>query len=397
MMRVAMVNTARERGGAARMAALLAQTLHNHFDDVQATLYHCEDQRRTPPFHGLKRPLSRPLNALLARLGGSTWVCDMGVAQDIIEKTREADLLHIHNLHGYYLNYPKLLQAWQDRPVVWTLHDMWGLTGRCGFSHLCVYWKKGCEYCPHKDYYPRSWIDRARHEFKIKTALFSGLNRLSIVSPSQWLADLAVERGFAQEKVHVIPNPVNTNSLRVIDKETARNTLNLPKKEFIALFVAADCGDSRKGYRDFAQIIKATRCMGIAVGKPPVTPETMIQHTGQISSRDLISQYYCAADVYIIPSYADNYPNTVIESLICGTPVIGYNEGGIPSQLDLPYCQLVKKGDLTSLVNSVGTLINGGGKNTEIRLDLNQKAVIRWAPITITEQYLVVFKQATEQ
>lgn len=393
MIRVAMVNTARTQGGAARVAALLTQTFYDRFDDVEAALYHCEDREQKPPFFGLKHLLSRPLNAILARLGGSTWVCDMGLAQTLIEKNRDADLLHIHNLHGYYLDYWRLLQAWQDRPVVWTLHDMWGLTGRCGFPMACQEWRRGCKRCRHKDYYPRAWFDRARHEFNAKSALFFGLNRLAIISPSQWLAGLAVERGFPPDSVHVIPNPLDIDRLEVIDKITARKRLNLPENAFIALFVAADCADGRKGYRDFAYAVQAAECVGIAVGKPPRNPEPTIRHTGPIDARAVLTRYYCAADVYIIPSYADNYPNTVIEALACGTPVIGYDEGGIPAQLDNPYCSIVPKNDKGKMADLLSLYSHRQKKSPLIEKRLAFSANTQWNPYSIAQTHMNLYKK----
>ncbi len=393
MIRVAMVNTVRTQGGAARVAALLAQTFHDHFDDVDVTLYHCEHRERTPPFYGLKRPLSRPLNAFLARLGGSTCVWDMGVAGDIVDKTRNADVLHIHNLHGYYLDYPKLLHAWRDRPVVWTLHDMWSLTGRCGSSSECSSWRLGCPMCPYKKYYPKAWIDNAKREFQLKQYLYSIMNSLTIVTPSNWLSDLALQRGFSREYVHVVPNPVDTTKFGPIDKYKARKELNLPDNAYLALFVASDCGDRRKGYADFAHAVIKSGCLGLAVGKRPPQPAQGVLHTGSVSDQSAINLYYCASDVFIIPSYADNYPNTVIEALISGTPVIGYEEGGIPSQLDLPHCRIVAKGDRQALCDALVNLVAGDGKESSQSRELSEIAQRRWAPQTVADQYRNIYRK----
>ena len=394
MIRVAMVNTAKSKGGAARMAALLAQTLHDHFDDIAVTLYHCEDRLNDSPFRGLQRRFSRPMNALLARMGGSTWVYDMGVAREIAQKTLDADILHIHNLHGYYLDYPALLSAWSERPVVWTLHDMWGLTGRCGFTFDCDRWHHGCHRCPNKHYYPKAWIDRAKNEFKAKNALYASLNRLSIATPSQWLADLAIKRGFPEDCVHTVPNPVDTTNFGIIGKQKAREALDLPGDGFMALFVASDCGDPRKGYADFAFAMRQSNCFGVAVGQHPPRPAKGIRHTGRISDPSTINRYYAAADVFIIPTYADNYPNTVIESLVSGTPVIGYAEGGIPSQLDLPNCFLVAKGNREALSEALRKVAGNGGKEDGMAAELAAIAKRRWALETAASDYRRLYRVA---
>jgi putative colanic acid biosynthesis glycosyltransferase len=391
ILKVALVNTALTRGGAARMAANLTQKLCEK--GIEATLYHSENRNYTPPFRGLKKNGSRQTNALLARLGGSLWVEDFGLAEDLIKLTASADVLHIHNLHGYYLNYRKLLKTWRNRPIVWTWHDMWGATGRCGSSHECTLWKSGCSYCPNKNLYPSAWIDNAASEFQKRQEIFFELNNLWIVSPSDWMAQIIEIRGFPPERIKVIPNPINAN-FQFIDQSEARRLLSLPSEDFIALFIASDCGDSGKGYQDFAQALMKTNAMGIAIGKPPPHKYSKIFHTGSIGDPVLLNKYYAAADVMIIPSYADNYPTTVIESLICGTPVIGYAVGGIPSQLSLPYCQIVNRGNIDDLFKALQLQMDVNKKNAQMSWAIASEASDRWSSTTITEPYINLYRSA---
>jgi glycosyltransferase involved in cell wall biosynthesis len=220
--------------------------------------------------------------------------------------------------------------------------------------------------------------------------------RLTIVTPSQWLADLAIERGFPEERVHIVPNPVDTANLYAIDKQTARSVLNLPDDVFIALFVASDCGDPRKGYTDFAYAVSQNRCCGVAVGKYPPSPAKEIRHTGRIYDPAVINKYYAAADVFMIPTYADNYPNTVIEALVSGTPVIGYAEGGIPAQLDLPHCRLVTKGDRRALAGAMRKCADGS-KDSAMAAELSGIAKRRWAPNTVAAVYRRLYQAAIAQ
>lgn len=391
---IAMVNTEATRGGAARMAASLVKTINSQSSGISATLFHCEDNLEVDHLVGLKRRGSRPINAGLARLGGSYAVCDLGVANELIERTKEADVLHVHNLHGYYLNFEKLLLAWKERPVVWTWHDMWGATGRCGFAFDCEGWKAGCKKCPSMETYPAAWIDRARSEFSKKGALYGQMKNLTIVSPSQWLADIAIERGFDPKKVTVIPNLVDIDRFKLIFKGEARAELNLDPEKFVVLFLASDCGDKRKGYDDFAQVTRNQPWQAIAVGKPPAEPADHILHVGVVKDQKMINRYYAAADVMVIPTYADNYPNTVIESLLSGTPVVGYNEGGVASQLDLDGCKVVEKGSVDGLINEMKSYIQSGGKTEALSCNLSGLAVNRWSPDRITDLYLDLYQNA---
>jgi putative colanic acid biosynthesis glycosyltransferase len=139
-----MVNTEMTRGGAATVAASLVAGINDYAHDYSAHLYHCENRQNSSYETGLKVPFSKYINVGLARLGGAYAVADFGVAKNIIGSTSDTDVLHVHNVHGYYLNFERLLLAWKDRPVVWTWHDMWGATGRCGSSAKCIGWKNGC-------------------------------------------------------------------------------------------------------------------------------------------------------------------------------------------------------------------------------------------------------------
>ncbi len=391
---LAMVNTALTRGGAARMAASLVDIINQQSETVSATLYHCENREVHSNTIGLKRPISRQINAGLARLGGSYAVTDFGVADQLIKSTENADVLHVHNLHGYYLNFERLLLAWRDRPVVWTWHDMWGATGRCGSSSDCEKWKQGCPNCPMMNYYPAAWIDRAASEFEKKTWLYSQMKNITIVSPSQWLADIAVKRGFDQDNVVIVPNPVDTQKFKLINKLVARKELGLEKDSFTVLFLASDCGDERKGYSDFLKITSDKPWQAVAVGRLPQKTAAHITHAGEINDQSLVNSYYAAADVMVIPTYADNYPNTVIEALSSGTPVIGYDEGGVASQLDMPSCVVVEKGDWQAIRKALEKQATLGIKTEQLSSLLNAKANARWQSTFIVNQYIDIYSRA---
>jgi len=387
-----MVSTAKTRGGAARMATTLAGSISKIDPAVSVQFYHCDDNDQQQGVTGLKHPLSREINATLARLGGARLVFDFGVAEQIINETQDADILHIHNLHGYYLNYEKLLNAWKDKPIVWTWHDMWGATGRCGFSFDCIGWKTGCGACEYKSYYPSAWVDFSKQEFFAKTQMYSKLSKLFIVSPSRWLADIAVERGINDSNVLVIPNPVNTKDYQVNDVDEAKKIVGLADKKYI-LFVAADCNDERKGYEDFLAVIEKTQLNGLVVGSPPDKKSENITYVGAINSAADLSKYYSASELMIITSKQDNYPNTVVESMACGTPVVGYAVGGIPSQMPSFWDGVVPANDIDQLAEKVKAYMDKGGKNVELQAKFRQHAEQNSSPESVSKQYLQLYKK----
>lgn len=386
---VAMVNTELTRGGAARIAANLTSLINKSDSDCEAILYHCENSIKRDNVVGLKRFFSRQLNAGLMRLGGSFLTADMGVAKEVSRYSRDANILHIHNLHGYYLEIEKLLYSWRERPIIWTWHDMWGATGRCAFSLECEKWKSGCDVCPNKNYYPAAWNDRAKNEYQKKTCIYRKLDNLTIVSPSEWLANIALERGFAREQVKVIPNPIDTSRFDLIDKKEARAKLGLPGDSFICLFIASECDDVRKGYADFCEVCHGKDLFPIAVGTKPKQPNDNVLHLGRIKIDLDLNMYYSASDVMIIPTYADNYPTTIIESLVCGTPVIGYDEGGVGSQLEgMPNSKIVKKGNKQELRRAILDLKEIGSVDNRA---ISEMAKNRWSQDAIVDKYVQLY------
>jgi len=393
-MKVAMVNTARTLGGAAGMASSLAVAVNNVQKGVSTTLFHSEDRQRSETFYGLKKTGARPLSALLTRLGATRRTADLGLARELSEIIENFDVLHVHNLHGYYVDYRALMKAWNERPLVWTWHDMWGATGRCAAVYECTLWQSGCQQCPSPKGYPATWVDRARQEFLDKQSIFLRNPNLYIVSPSQWLAQIAISRGFRPDRVRVIPNPMDLDKCNPIPKDAARKQLGLPLDKFVALFVASDCGNKRKGYEDFAHAVEQASVLGLALGKAPAKPAAGIRHLGRTTDSQLINLCYSASDVLVMPSYADNYPNTVIEAIANGTPVIGYDVGGVASQLDNSFCRVVTKGDQNGLTLSLRSLRDQGGKTPQIAAELSAIALERWHPAVVAEQYIQVYQTA---
>ena len=395
---VAMVNTAIESGGAAKMAVNLCRAINRLPKNVSAKLYHSEDAQILKDVIGLKKNGSRYLNAGLERLAGNFAAYDLGFSREFLKLTSGADILHLHNLHGYYVNSEELIDGWGVRPIVWTWHDAWGATGRCCSPMKCTLWKSGCSRCPNMSNYPASWIDNADADFVRKKRLFGSLANLWIVSPSAWLAEIACQSGFNKDRVVVIPNPVDTNKFRLIPKKVARGRLGIADDVFVPLFLAADCGAKSKGYDDFAEATANPNWHPIAVGKMPKNVGEFVNHVGLVKDIDLLNHYYAAADVMIIPSYADNYPNTVIESMASGTPVIGYDEGGISSQLEsMPECVVVSRGNVSELRRAVDSFSSGQAYDASKGDLLRDMALQRWESTRVAAKYVQLYERVSQR
>lgn len=275
------------------------------------------------------------------------------------------DIIHLHNIHGYYLNYPILFQFLRSfhRPVVWTLHDCWPITGHC--SHFmysgCDKWKTGCYDCEEKGEYPKSFfLDRSERNYRLKKETFSSLPNLTLVPVSHWLESVLKESFLSLYPAKCIYNGIDTDQFRII--EHAKNLVGMPDK-LIVLAVASKWTD-RKGLNDIVKIRQELddRFVIVIVGLSEVQKKEMpagIVGITRTNSIETLAQYYSAADVFINPTYEDTFPTTNLEAMACGTPVITYNTGGSPEPIDQHTGRVVSRGDLNALLNAIREICTG--------------------------------------
>ena len=281
----------------------------------------------------------------------------------------DPDIIHLHNLHGYYINIeiPFDYLRKSDKPIVWTLHDCWPFTGHCSHYDFigCDLWKTECHNCPNKLAYPASWlIDNSTNNFHRKKAIFSGLDKLILVAPSEWLArDLKMSflKGYT---IRVMPNGINQTLFKPgTDTEIVKEKYGLKNKRII-LGVASFWG-RHKGLADFIKlsgmISKDTVILLIGLNKTQKRnlPSNIIGISRTENIEELVS-FYSLADVFVNPTYVDTFPTTNLEALSCGTPVITYNTGGSPEAIDTDTGIVVDKGDILGLKTAVDLALKNG-------------------------------------
>lgn len=270
------------------------------------------------------------------------------------------DIIHLHNIHGYYINIELLFEYLKkiDKPVIWTLHDCWSFTGHCScFDYIgCEKWKTGCCGCPQKKSYPSSlFLDNSKENFAMKKEIFTGVNNMTLVTPSKWLADLVKESFLGEYPIKVINNGIDLNVFKPTESNF-RERYNLENK-FIILGVANIWGE-RKGYDYFIDLSKKIKedevivMVGVTKRQKNKLPKNIIGITRTNSAREL-AEIYSAADVFINPTLEDNFPTTNLEALGCGTPVITFNTGGSPECISEGCGFVVEKGNLAELINSI--------------------------------------------
>ena len=271
-----------------------------------------------------------------------------------IEKIRP-DIVHLHNLHDHYLNYPLLLDYLQKKeiPTVWTLHDCWPFTGGCNhFTPFnCEKWKSSCANCPDKR---GICADRSREQFLLKSEILGKIKNLTLVPVSDWISGFLDESFLAGKNRLTIHNGIDIEVFRPLENEASR------RGTFKIIGVASKWSKS-KGLDDFIKLRDALTqdfeiCLaGLDKKMINKLPEG-IKGISQTTDVSKLVRLYNEADVYVNPTYADNFPTTNLEALACGTPVITYRTGGSPEAIDKKTGIVVEQGNIAALVNAIRSL-----------------------------------------
>ena len=259
---------------------------------------------------------------------------------------RRPDILHCHNLHGAYFDLRALPWLSHQVPVVLTLHDAWLLSGHCAHSFNCDRWKTGCGNCPDLTIYPSIKRDTTADNWQWKRDIYAK-SRLYIATPSHWLMHKVDQSILAPAVIEarVIPNGVDLTVFHPGDQRETRAALDIPQDAKMLLFV----GNTTRSnpWRDYATLelvvervaehMQDERIILVCLGE-----EGKWKRIGRVEVRfisyqkdpTMVARFYQAADIYVHPSKSDTFPNTVLEALACGTPVISTPVGGIPEQVN---------------------------------------------------------------
>lgn len=269
----------------------------------------------------------------------------------------DPDIIHLHNLHGYYINIELLFQYLKscNKRIIWTLHDCWAFTGHSAYCDAvrCERWKTGCYKCPQKKVYPKSYVDASKKNWIRKRALFSGIPNMAIITPSYWLANLVRESYLKEYQVMVIHNGIDISNFYPLANDF-KEVYNLVGKTII-LSVATVWNDL-KGYHDFlklASILNDTYRIvmvgGMTEEQIKELPKNII-HINKTRSIKEMAYLYNAADVYVNLTVCDTYPTVNLEAVACGTPVITYDVGGSAENARAYGGIVVKRGDMDTIV-----------------------------------------------
>lgn len=399
-MRLALINAESGKGGG---PATICDDIYYNFinasNDNQALVCYgrqCNDKTDVERYKiGNKSDIAWHL--FVTRFFDAHGLASKSATKKLIERLKEfqPDVVNLHNIHGYYINYKLLFNYFKEAniPVVWTLHDCWPFTGHCAYFDLagCDKWKTQCGNCPQENTYPASLVDRSKRNFELKKELFAGIsNQLTIVTPSAWLGNLVKESFLKDCRVEVINNGIDLNTFKPMPGSFKKKHGIEDKKMVLAL---ASEWTIRKGFKDIiylgTQLPNDYQLVMVGLAEEQLTkiPENIIAITRTNNVQQLI-EIYSEADVFVNASVEDNFPTVILESLACGTPVVTYDTGGCKEEIDEDTGVLVEKYAKDKLVDAVISI----GSKTEQRVEDCIKKATTFEKKKMYDKYNRLFK-----
>lgn len=369
-MKLMLINTSVNSGSTGRIAEEIGQTaIYNGYESYFA--------------YGR---LGRPSKSTLIRIGNDTDIKLHGIKSMLFDKhgfgsktaTRrfiaeieriQPDVINLHNIHGYYLNVEILFEylATKNIPIVWTLHDCWPFTGHCSYfdRYHCMRWKTGCYSCPNYKGYPKSlFLDRSKTNYARKKELFNKPKNITFVAVCNWMANNVKASFLGAYPVETIYNGVDLDVFRprfngkeLEDFKLFKQKLGIKDGVNIVLGVAS-IWDKRKGLDDFVKLRDmlndeyAIILVGLSDKQIQSLPQGIVG-IKRTESVEQLAELYSLADVFVNPTYVDNFPTTNIEALACGTPVITYKTGGSPEAIDEMTGVVVEQGNINKLKEAI--------------------------------------------
>ena len=336
-------------------------------------------------------------HAIESRLLDNHGLASRCATKSFVQRIKEIkpDIIHLHNIHGYFLNYRILFDylGKVDIPVVWTLHDCWSMTGHCvHFESVgCDKWLTGCHDCKYYGTYPSSLFrDNSKQNYYLKKYYFTLPRNLTIVPVCHWLDNIVKESFLSKYPTRVIHNGID---LSVFSTQSVSPTQN---EKFTILGVASNWKYD-KGKAEFSKLSENESYRVIMVGvsddiKKELPPT--IQCVRRTSNVEELIKLYSMADVLVNPTQNDTYPTVNLEAIACGTPVITYKTGGSPEAVNEETGIVVERGDYEGLVKAIESIRNKTDEDRKIqRIKCRERAEQFFDKNVCYEQYLKLYQE----
>lgn len=366
-MKILQINSVCGRGSTGRIVTDIADTLRKNGHESYVAYGYGDSNE--PNSYRMESNLYLKYNILKTRLFGKHGFYNKGATKGLVDWITQVDpdAIHLHNIHGHYLNIDMLFCFLKSRqkPVIWTLHDCWSFTGHCAhFDYVgCERWKTECKQCPQQRKYPDSWLlDRSQESYRDKQGLFTSLDKMILVTPSKWLANQVKQSFLKDYPTITINNGIDLNTFKPTGANI-RDKYGL-KDKFIVLGVA-NYWDETKGLHSFSYLSRILddkyqiMLVGISQRQRRKLPSNIIC-VQKTSDLETLAGIYSTADVFVNPTLEDNFPTTNLEAIACGTPVITFDTGGCKEIIDDYTGTVIPQGDMKTLIESIKKICTSG-------------------------------------
>lgn len=410
-MKILIVNTYDILGGAARAAYRLHRSLLSAgIDSKMLVQIKKSDDYTVIPVYGINKvgkliSLIRPtLDQIPLKFYKNRIKTPFSPAwlpfSKVVEKINEInpDIVHLHWISGGMIKIEDLAKI--NKPIVWTLHDNWAFTGGCHIKWNCERYTDSCGACPvlgsDKEY------DLSKKGWIRKNKVFKKIN-IVIVSPSKWLYDCSKKSSLLKDKRHkVIPNPINLDLFKPVDKSISRKIWNLRQdKKLIAFGAVSATSDINKGFKELSEALYKITVkknielvvFGSCEPKNPPNFEFKTHYLGHLHDDVSLVTLYSAVDVVVVPSLQENLSNTIMESLACGTPVVAFNVGGNSDMIEhLKNGYLAKPFDTDDLRNGIEWVLNTPNYD-ELCKYAREKVLKEFDSKIVAKKYIELYKE----
>lgn len=313
-----------------------------------------------------------------------------------------ADIVHFHATHGGFINYLALPSLTRHKRALFTLHDMWLMTGHCAISYDCDRWKFGCGKCPYPDSYPAIRRDATKIEWKLKKWVY-GRTNLSIVSLSNWQTEQIKASMLNRFPVHHIPNGIDTAVYKPLDREQCRSVLGIPLGKRVLMFAAPRLDAHWKGgdlllesLRSLPMSLKERTVLLLLGDKGDAIAHSGIQtlKMGHISNDRLKAALFSASDLFVHPTRADMFPLVLQESMACGTPMVSFRVGGVPDLVRPGITgYLAEPGNTSDFRNGIIQLLEDDSLHSHMSRQCRAIALKEYTVELQVQRYIALYKR----
>ena len=397
-MKVAQINVVCGKGSTGKICVEIGNCLDT--DNIENQIYFISGTKTYKNGVKYSNTFYTKFMALFSRIFGNYGFNSKFATLKLVKKLKRfnPDIIHLHNLHGHNVNLKILFDylSKNNKKVVWTFHDCWAFTAYCSHFTMikCDKWETGCYKCPQTRNI--TWFfDRSKSIYKRKKRLITRLKNLTIVTPSQWLADLVKQSFLRDYPVKVINNGIDLSVFKPTESNF-RERYNIPAEKYILLGVAFGWG-KRKGLDVFIELSKrlTDNYQIVLVGTNDKTdkqlPDNIISiHRTQNQTE--LAEIYTAADLFVNPTREENYPTVNMESLACGTPVLTFRTGGSPEIIDETCGSVVDCDDIAALESEIKRICTENPYSKDAcltrakRFDMNERF----------QEYIELYGQCTD-